>query len=233
MAAADDQHMPSRISAAVFSQHVGDAIGDAIREFGFAGCRHARSPERIGRLPRSRSVDHRAGKIDARPRPIRDRQREGLPVAIARNDLVQSPSRNGADARFRLQHRRDLRQTRQRLQIGFDQFAARRHGVRRHALPAGFAKKCCGRAIRIELPRREQANVPPGTNAGGDIFPRFIDSHRQAALNKMGGRRKSDRTAADDGYRQSGGLIHDDAFCRLIAFTGAHDFLAPQQFLVR
>ena len=105
----------------------------------------------------------------------------------------------------------------QRLEVGLVQVRSRRHRLAGRLLPAMGLEQRAGRRVGVVLPRREQADVAPIADVGGDGRAGLVDLHGQAAPDQVGGSGEADRAGADDGDGEGiqsevmGGLLGQDA----------------------
>ena len=82
----------------------------------------------------------------------------------------------------RLDDGRQLRRLGERLEVSFVKVSTGWKGIALRLSPAAASKQCPGCWIRVVLPGREQADVAPIPDTGGDRRPGLIDLYGQAAL---------------------------------------------------
>ena len=150
--------------------------------------------------PRPGGVDHRPGQVAPdRAVAVGDGEHERLGLAAPAEHLVGALPGDRRHLRAGLDHRRHLRRLGQRLEVGLVQVRSRRHRLAGRLLPAMGLEQRAGRRVGVVLPRREQADVAPIADVGGDGRAGLVDLHGQAALDQVGGGGQADRACADDG----------------------------------
>ena len=109
VAAADDEHAAAGVAAPLGAEHVGNAVEDAVAGGGLADRAHAGSPERTGRVDRSRRVNDRTREEVALAVGAKQAQEEGGVLAPAVLHPIVMPARDRQHARAQAKVRRDLR----------------------------------------------------------------------------------------------------------------------------
>ena len=162
------------------------------------------APRGFGEVQGAGGVDHRPGEVTAdRAAAVRHGEHERLRVAARAEDLVGPLAGDRLHDRARLDHGCDLGRLGEGLEIGLVEVGPGWHPVARRLVPTLRLQQCAGGGVDIVRPGREQPHVAPVAHVLPDGRAGFVDLHRDASLNQVGGGRKADGSRSDDGNRKS------------------------------
>ena len=98
--------------------------------------------------------------------------------------------------------RGQLGRSRERFEIGADQFGSGWKNIGRRRSPAVTIEKRRRGGVNAVAPRREDANMAPIPQVRADRGAGFIELHRHAARDQMRGGGEADRAGPDHGNRK-------------------------------
>jgi hypothetical protein len=185
------------------TEHVGDAVEDAVCPFGFTDRRQAAGAQGVGRVPGAGRVDHRAClQLQVRPW-CKARITKGADSRPALFTLSK-PSRVTA---ITFVDSRSAETTCGSCAKGSSTRCttspASGSSIRLGRLPAGRFEQPGHRRVDVVAPGREQPHVAVVEQAGADRRRGFQDEERDAAVDQLGGRGEADRAGAEHGDRQA------------------------------
>jgi len=113
-------------------------------------------------------------------------------------ELVDALLRDSDHSSPQAQQPGDLRQRGEWLQVARHELVAGRVAVRRRRVPPRSAEQPHGGRVDVELPRREDAHVPPRADCSANVRSRLEHQRLETALEQLGRGCQTDRPRADD-----------------------------------
>ena len=207
VAGADDGDPSLGIAAAVAAQHVGDARLDQVGGVTFTDRRVPVGTDRVGCQPGPGGIDHRPGEGAFETVGPNGRDHERCIAAARAGHLVGAGAGDRGDEAVGAQPDRDLGQEGQRLEVVLDELPAGGVLVGVGAEPTVGGEQTAGGRVDVVAPRREQLDVGPVADAGGDVVADFEHDERDASFVEVGGGGEADRAGADHGDGQCVGFM--------------------------
>ena len=186
MPGADDERGVAGIDVALRGEHVGDAVGDAVRLGDFAWRWHAVAARRVRRVPGARAVDHCAclDRLDAAAGFDMQYKAGGVTrfaVMKAAEIAPRDPDNASAHADVWV-HRADCRE---RGEVAMHQIVAGRIGIGLGRHPALSLQQEAGGSVDVVAPGGEHPHMSPGAHRVADLGSSLQHQRFQPAGQKL------------------------------------------------